>query len=70
MQEFDKLISAVMLAVAAGLILLTVMLGAAADRARRNAQLAARHLVAILFALIAFLVVPAALLILHFLQSP
>ena len=70
MQEFDKLIAAIMLAFAAGLLLLAVTLGAAADRARRNAQLITRQVVAIFLALIAFLIVPAAFLILRVLQSP
>lgn len=66
MQEFNKLLVAGMLAVAVGLILLAVVLGVAACRAHRNAQLAASQLVAILFSLFALLVVPALLLILRF----
>ena len=69
MQEFDKLIVAVMMAVAIGLILLAVILGAAAWRAHRNAQLALRHLILIVLVLMALLVASAAFLIVHFQSS-
>ena len=68
-QEFYKLFVAFMFAVAGGLILLAVALGLAACRAHRNAQLATRHLIAILLVLAALLVGPAVLLILRFPRS-
>jgi hypothetical protein len=69
MQEFDKLVAAVTLAAALGLILLAALLAAAAWRAYRNAQFVLRHLVVILLALAALLVVPAVFLIASYLRS-
>lgn len=66
MQEFNKLLVIFMWAVVCGLILLAAILGLAAWRAHRNAQLPPRQLIGVLLGLLVFLIVPALLLILYF----